>query len=160
MVIFALVFYVLLVVAQWKIFTKAGKPGWHSIIPILNVWDLVNIAWNKKMAGVMVGLTALVGLFSGITNAQGEDASAFIDLLSGIAGLAYLVVFCMFSIKLSKSFGHGTGFGIGLILLSGIFYLILGFGSSQYIGPEGNPAVYQGGQSYGGNPFDNGNPYA
>jgi hypothetical protein len=42
---------------------------------------------------------------------------------------------------LSKSFGKGVGFTIGLIFLSFIFVLILGFGSARYVGPSGAPAV-------------------
>ena len=32
-----LVVAVLTIIAQWKIFSKAGKPGWASIIPIYNI---------------------------------------------------------------------------------------------------------------------------
>ena len=37
-------------------------------------------------------------------------------------------------IKLSEAFGHGAGFGLGLIFLNPIFMPILAFGSSQYVG--------------------------
>ena len=49
-VIIGIVWYVLQVIAYWKIFSKAGKPGWHSLIPILNNWDEIDLSWSRKMA--------------------------------------------------------------------------------------------------------------
>ena len=52
------------------------------------------------------------------------------------------VIFIIVMNDLSKSFGHGVGFTIGLIFLSWIFMSILGFGSSRYRGPAaGQPAM-------------------
>ncbi len=48
--VFGVAWYILQVIAYWKIFTKAGKPGWHSIIPYLNDWDKTDLSWNRTMA--------------------------------------------------------------------------------------------------------------
>lgn len=48
--------------------------------------------------------------------------------------IANIVVVIMTQIKLAKAFGKSTGFAVGLILLSPIFYVILGFDSSEYLG--------------------------
>ena len=98
---------VLAIVALWKIFTKAGKPGWASIIPIYNVIVLFQI----------VGLNPLL-------------------VLLFLVPIANLVVMIMALVKLAKAFGKGTGFALGLIFLGPIFYMILGFGDATYLGPQ------------------------
>lgn len=105
--VFLLVFYALIIVANWKIFTKAGKPGWASIIPFYNLYVLFEIV--------------------------GMNGWLFLLLLVPIANI---VIFIMYNIKLAQVFGKGTGFIIGLIFLPNIFTLILAFGSSQYQGPQ------------------------
>lgn len=107
-VVASLVFYVLLVVALWKIFTKAGKAGWLSIIPLVNVFKLYEIATGS---GWKMFLT-LIPIF-------GEIYAAFI--------LPW---------KLCKAYGKGVGFYIGLLLLYPIFILLLGFDKSTYVGPQ------------------------
>lgn len=103
--IVALVFTVLMIVAWWKIFTKAGEPGWAAIIPIYNVIVLLKIA-GKPVWWIILMLIPVVNLIVSIFVAAG----------------------------LAKNFGKGTAFVVGLVLLPFIFYLILGFGSAQYSG--------------------------
>ena len=110
-IICSVVVLVVGIAAAWKIFTKAGKPGWHAIIPFLNMYDLFEICWGK-------GILFLLMLIPGVN----------------------LVISIILSVKEAKSFGKGTGFAIGLIFLPFIFLLILAFGSAQYIGPDGVPA--------------------
>ena len=129
----ALVWYIILVVANWKIFTKAGEAGWKSIIPFLNNYVLYKISWNTKMFWVSLGATALAAVFSSLAGENG----GFLSVLSLICSVALIVITVMQVHKLSKSFGHGIGFTLGLIFLSPIFTLILGFGKSEYIGPDG-----------------------
>ena len=99
---------ILIIAAWWKIFSKAGQPGWAAIIPIYN-W----IVWCK-----------IVG------------RSAWWVLLLLICFPIFFIILC---IDLAKSFGKGVGFAIGLILLSVIFFPILGFGSATYQGPSAAP---------------------
>ncbi len=105
--IISLVVYVLLIVAWWKIFQKAGEAGWKSLIPIYNLYILFKIVWGN-------GWMCLLMLIPCVN----------------------IVIDILMSIKLAKAFGKGTGFGIGLIFLPNIFALILGFGDAQYIGPQ------------------------
>ncbi len=103
---------VLMVVAMWKMFTKAGKPGWASIVPIYNLVVLFQI----------VGMNPWLILLS---------------LIPFVGSVAMFILSIMLAIKLAKAFGKGTGFAVGLIFLGPIFYLILGFGDAQYVGiPE------------------------
>lgn len=89
----------------WKVFAKAGKPGWAAIIPIYNIIVLLQIA-NKPLWWIILFFIPIVNLV-----------------------MAILV-----SIAVARNFGKSDVFGIGLALLGFIFYPILGFGSAQYQG--------------------------
>jgi len=99
-----IVFYVL---CMWKIFEKAGKPGWAAIVPIYNVVVLLDIV-GKPIWWIILYLIPLV------------------SLIVGIIVLA----------NLAKVFGKGTGFAIGLIFLGFIFFPILAFGDATYHKPS------------------------
>ena len=101
-----LAFAILMIAACWKIFSKAGQPGWAAIIPIYNWYILCRIVGRPGWWVILL----------------------FIPFVNFIIG----IILC---IDLAKSFGKGVGFGIGLILLGIIFFPILGFGSAQYQGP-------------------------
>jgi len=105
-----LVFILLYIVPMWKIFIKAGKPGWASIIPIYNSIVLLEIV-GRPVWWVILFLIPCVNI----------------------------VFLFIVSIDLAKSFGKEAGFGIGIALLPYIFYPILGFGNAQYVGPSVAP---------------------
>jgi hypothetical protein len=104
--IIGLLVALLMIVAMWKVFTKAGQPGWASIIPIFNLYIWCKIV-GRPWWWILLMLIPFVNFIIGI-------------------------ILC---IDLAKSFGKGVGFGIGLFLLGIIFLPILGFGSAQYQGP-------------------------
>ncbi len=110
--IVGLLIALLLIVAMWKVFTKAGKPGWASIIPIYNLYIWCKIVGRPGWWIILMFIP-------------------FVNIIVGI-------ILC---IDMAKSFGKGVGFGIGLALLGIIFCPILGFGSAQYQGPSASPAV-------------------
>ena len=110
--LFYLAVIVFLIASMWKIFTKAGQPGWACIVPIYNIYVLTQIVGRPAWWIVLY----------------------FIPVVS-------IVVAIIMSIDLAKSFGKGAGFGLGLAFLSFIFYPILGFGSSQYVGPAASPGA-------------------
>lgn len=129
--IISLIWYIIMVIANWRIFTKAGEAGWKSIIPVLNTYVLFKIAWNVKMFWIMLG-TLIAG--SICTSIAGDQGGA-LAIIAAVFSLASCVIGIISVHKLSKSFGHGIGFTLGLLFLSPIFTLILGLGSSEYIGP-------------------------
>jgi hypothetical protein len=94
---------VLLVASMWHVFSKAGRPGWASLIPIYNGYVLLKVA-GKPGWWIVLYLIP------------------FIDIV--IAILVYM--------ELAKRFGKGGGFAAGLILLPFIFWPILGFGDARY----------------------------
>ena len=127
----SLIWYIIMVIANWRIFTKAGEAGWKSIIPVLNTYVLFKIAWNIKMFWIMLGTFIAGSVCTAIVGEQG----GVLAIIAAVLSIASCVI-CIIAIhKLSKSFGHGIGFTLGLLFLSPIFTLILGLGSSEYIGP-------------------------
>ena len=94
---------VLLLAAMWKVFEKAGKPGWAAIVPIYNLFVLLQIAgkpgwWILLLLIPLVNLVVLILTYSGV----------------------------------ARNFGKGVGFTLGLIFLSFIFFPILAWGSAEY----------------------------
>ncbi|MBR6328625.1 MAG: hypothetical protein IKR68_03165 [Lachnospiraceae bacterium] len=107
MTIVYLVVLVALIVAMWKLFVKADEPGWKSIIPFLNTYTLFKIAWGNGW------------LF-----------------LLGFVPVVNIVVSFILMWKLCKAFDKGVGFFVLMIFLAPIAWLILGFDSSEYMGPQ------------------------
>jgi len=105
-IIIYLVIVVVLIAALWKVFTKADKPGWASIIPIYQSIVMLQIVGRPGWWVILF----------------------FIPIVN-------LVIHIMVMLELAKVYGKGTGFGIGLILLAPIFVVILGFGDAEYQGP-------------------------
>lgn len=99
---------IIIIIAQWKIFKKAGEPGVASIVPFWNTAVLFKITWGKWYYMFLVLIP-----FAGIV-------------------VAFITLF-----KLAKVFGKDAGFGIGLVFLSAIFMPILAFGSAEYVGLDG-----------------------
>jgi len=96
---------VLMIAALWKIFVKAGEPGWAAIIPVYNLVVMLKIV-GRPVWWVVLFLIPFVNLIMG-----------------------FIVAF-----DLAKVFGKGAGFALGMIFLFPIFYPILGFGSAKYQG--------------------------
>ncbi len=115
---------ILTVVANWKIFTKAGKPGWASIIPVYNTWTLLEI----------VGLPGWISLFTLIGFVISGKGLINNEILTTILTLAQFVLNIVIGVKLAPLFKKEPAFAIGLILLPFIFYPIIAFGKAEYIG--------------------------
>jgi hypothetical protein len=98
-----IVFYIF---CMWKIYVKAGKPGWAAIVPIYNILVQLEIVGRPWWY--------LLLLFVPVVN---------------------IVISIMILFDLAKVFGKGTGFGFGLLFLSFIFIPILAFGDAQYTAP-------------------------
>jgi hypothetical protein len=104
-----LVLTVVAIAGLWRTYQKAGQPGWAAIIPIYNVIVLLRIA-QRPLWWLILLLIPLVNIVVGIVVA----------------------------IDVAKAFGKSGGFAVGLMLLSPIFYCILGFGAARY---QGRPAT-------------------
>ena len=107
MMIPIIIISVITIVGQWKVYTKAGKPGWACIVPIYNIIVMLEIV-GKPIWWIFLFLIPCVN-----------------------------IIFVVWTFNLlSKSFGQGEGFTVGLLLLGFIFWPILGFGNYQYLGPS------------------------
>ena len=132
-VLVAFVLGILLIIAHWKMFTKAGEPGWKSIIPIYSDFVLFKLVWDVQNFWIYLGLGCGASLLSNIAqNTQNNILYA----LASIVAIGALVWYVRLSLNTAKAYGKSTGFGVGLILLPTIFTLILGFGDSRYVGPQ------------------------
>jgi hypothetical protein len=94
--------FILIVAGFWKVFTKAGKPGWAAIIPIYNWIVLLDIAGRP--------IWWIILLFIPVVN---------------------IIIPIIVGIDIAQVFGKSSGFGIGLGLLPMIFYPILGFSDAK-----------------------------
>lgn len=106
-VLIGLAFILLMIVSVWKIFVKAGEPGWASIVPIYNAIVYLKIA-GKPLWWIILLIIPFVN---------------FIILILVVLGLA-------------KNFGKGGGFAVGLLLLGFIFLPILAFGDAKFVGQK------------------------
>lgn len=124
---------VLYIVANWRIFTKAGERGWKSLIPIYNLHVQYRIAWKTSYFWLSVALS-LVGFMVWLFAIN--DGNALVAFIAFVIVIVASVIGLVFNYKMAKAFGHGLLFTIGLVLLQPIFLLILAFDGSKYIGPQ------------------------
>ena len=105
--LFGTILYIALIVfsiiIMWKVFVKAGQPGWGCIIPIYNIYLMMKIAGRPGWWLILF----------------------FIPVVNIIIGIIVMI-------DIAKRFGKGAGFGIGLVFLNIIFFAILAFDSSEY----------------------------
>ena len=116
--IFVFAIAIIQIVAMWKLYTKAGEKGWKAIIPIYNVVILFKISGLSPWL-ILAYLTMFI---------------PFIGWIVAIVLNAYLAY------SLAKSFGKDGGYAVGIFFLAPIFYMILAFGKSEYVGPSGKTA--------------------
>ncbi|QUQ67389.1 DUF5684 domain-containing protein [Kutzneria sp. CA-103260] len=101
-------FIVFEIAAYWKVFAKAGRPGWGAIIPFYNIYLMIKVAGRPGWW-----------------------------LILYIIPIVNFVIHLIVSLDIARNFGKGSGFGVlGLWLFSFIGFPILGFGSAQYQGPR------------------------
>lgn len=125
-IIIYLAVIVLAIAGMWKTFEKAGKPGWAAIIPIYNVYIMIEIVGKPT-----------------------------IWLLWCLLPCVNLIFYIWLKNLISKSFGKDEGFTVGLVLLGFIFWPILGFGSAKYLGPSAAEAQVGFGRPFDPNqPFN------
>tara|TARA_R110002124_G_scaffold147152_1_gene312378 strand:+ start:408 stop:791 length:384 start_codon:yes stop_codon:yes gene_type:complete len=100
-----LAIFLVCLIGAWKVFTKAGQPGWGILIPIYNLYLLCKIG--------------------------GKPGWWWILLCIPFVGIIFAILVCL---GIAQNFGKGAGYGIGLAFLGFIFLPALGFGSAKYVG--------------------------
>jgi hypothetical protein len=105
-ILFYIAIIVVIIAAMWKVFEKAGQPGWAAIVPIYNAYVLTCEIAKKEILWFILMFIPFVGIIASI----------------------------MVSLEVARKFGKSDGFGIGLAFLPFIFYPMLAFGDAQYQG--------------------------
>ena len=101
-----LVFFVLIVAIMWKVFAKAGQPGWAALVPFYNSWILITEICKKEPLWFILSLFPFVNIIASWVICQ----------------------------ELARKFGKSDAFGIGLFFLGPIFLAMLAFGDARYEG--------------------------
>ena len=98
---------IVVLIGLWKVFDKAGKPGWGAIVPFYNLYCLFDMSFG----------------------------TGWLFLLMFVPCVGQIMMIIMW-VKLAAAFDKGVGFGIGILFLPFIFLPMLGFGDAQYVGPS------------------------
>lgn len=117
-----LILSILMVVSLWKIFTKAGQPGWAAIIPFYGNYVLVQVARLPVYYFIIMVIPSLLAIVK-------------IKIPSPVDSFVGIITFIVYSFTMynvSKQFGKGVGYTLGMIFLPFIFYPMLAFGDSVY----------------------------
>ena len=132
------VWWLLHVVAAWRIFTKAGEAGWKSIIPIYSTYITYKISWKKKnLFWATLAATVLAFVLSPFSIQADGSINYAMFFIAMLLLLFAFVVNILLVVRKCRAFGHGVGFAIGMLFFEPIFMLILGFGSSGLSRPAG-----------------------
>ena len=132
--VFAFIWWLLQIIANWNIFTKAGEAGWKSIIPVYSDYISYKIAWQPSYFWLVFVLGIITSVANGMEDPNGTNTT--ILLIVSLIRIILAIISILYCIKLSRAFGHGIGFAIGLMFLQPIFMLILGFGNDPYYGAD------------------------
>lgn len=119
---------------QLEHFHKAGEAGWKSIIPVYSDYISYKIAWQPSYFWLVFVLGIITSVANGMADPNGTNTT--ILLIVSLIRIILAIISILYCIKLSRAFGHGIGFAIGLIFLQPIFMLILGFGNDPYYGAD------------------------
>ena len=117
-----LIIYFINILGKYKTYKKASKKGWEAFIPIYNTYV------GCEICGISTYWILILVLIHFIVIPFPPLAT-----ITGLAGLYFKVIF---SISMARSFGKSEAFAVGLFFCEPIFYLILAFGNSTYLGPK------------------------
>lgn len=139
-------YWIIMTVAHWRLFTKAGEKGWKSLIPIYSDYVLFKLVWNTKGFWIWFGAGMVTAIVSTVTTQyvvgpggqlMSYSTGNFVTgAISFIASLVALIWSAMMCLRMALAYGKKPSFGIGLLLLPFIFNPILAFGSAEYQGPQ------------------------
>lgn len=111
-IFFLFALIIFFIFCSWKLYQKAGRQGWECIVPIYNIIIFLDIIKRPRW-WIILYLIPFVSLVAAIIN-------------------------CF---DLAKAFGKDTAFGVGLLLLSPVFYPILALGDSRYVLQDENNLI-------------------
>lgn len=133
--IIAFISFIIVTVSQWRIYSKAGQPGWACIVPIYNVLVLLDIIRKPRLWLLYILVAAVIqGIYSSMTmdTSDANTVPLTLTILNVVASLVTLIIGIRMTHGISTAFGKQIGFTIGLLLLPIVFFPILAFGSATY----------------------------
>ena len=136
-IIIAIIWGILLIIAMWKIFEKAGEAGWKSIIPIYNVYIMYKIVGMKNWFWYILIVAFVCWFIAGLLWEESTAAGIITIVASLFSGIVSIVAVY----KLPRKFGWGVFTSILYVLFTGICTLILGFGNYKYQGKSEKTVV-------------------
>lgn len=132
------------IIGRWKMFTKAGKKGFATLIPLYSEWTFFSIGTGNGFTGLILTMLAMIQVcvwyimmvlleMPLVESIQAGDKMVYIFLSVEFA-IGVIVAICTIinNFKVAKNFGKGKGTGFGLTIFPIIFCLILGLGSAEY----------------------------
>ena len=134
LLIFLVVSKLLLLIGRWCLLRKAGRPGWHALIPFLNSYKEYALCWN----GWFGVLAELCFICAHIFNTTGTAAIPHFALLA-----VSILLGIPESLKLAKAFGQGKLVAVLMMIpgLKEISRLVLGVSKAKYVGAGSEAAA-------------------
>lgn len=136
------------IIGRWKMFTKAGKRGFATLIPLYSEWTFFSIGTGNGFTGLILTMLGMIQVcvwyimmvlleMPLVESIQAGDKMVYIFLSVEFA-IGVIVAICTIinNFKVAKNFGKGKGTGFGLTIFPIIFCLILGLGSAEYINKD------------------------
>lgn len=111
---------VVMIIAQWKVFEKAGRPGWASLIPFYNLWILAEMAGKPGWWGLV-------------------PLAAVVPVVGFVVVFGWMVLYVLICIELAKAFGKEPAFAALLIIVPIVGFPMLAFGDAKYKAPPTAP---------------------
>lgn len=135
--VIAIMVWILTALASWRVFLKAGVPGWKALIPIYREYNIFRIAWKEKQFFIYIVVVIVYSVMEVITQRAG--VLSIWGTVGAVLNLVVIYYEVMVKIYLARSFGRSRGFGLFLYFLEPVAISALGFGTDVYGGPAGNP---------------------
>lgn len=136
------------IIGRWKMFTKAGKRGFATLIPLYSEWTFFSIGTGNGFTGLILTMLGMIQVcvwyimmvlleMPLLESIQAGDKMVYIFLSVEFA-IGVIVAICTIinNFKVAKNFRKGKGTGFGLTIFPIIFCLILGLGSAEYINKD------------------------
>ena len=130
----SIIWYFVSAMGYRKMFMKAGEAGWKAFIPYYKNYICFRFAWNTKIFWAFLATMLVLEFMPG-------ELGIVVDLIKLVCGIVCIVLGIKLDIRVAKSFGKTTGWGVLLFFFPFIVSLILGYGNAEYLGNTTNQPV-------------------
>jgi len=137
-----IILIIVAIAGLWRMLEKADRPGWHALVPLLNIWDFVDISGMNPIVAIpgMIGVFLIV---AGGAMLNVSEASVMADGMGSAGGIMMLISYPLLIIheivriicgfRVCTKFGYDIRFGILALFLPSVMYAILGFSDAEYM---------------------------